>query len=38
MNPFLTTLERNYEDGGRRQLSGVALFPVLPTLSYQFSF
>ncbi|WP_420455300.1 carboxypeptidase regulatory-like domain-containing protein [Rubrivirga sp.] len=37
-NPFMTTLERGYGDDGRRQLTGLALFPVLPTLSYQFSF
>ncbi len=40
-NPFLTTFDNEYdfETGQRRQqLVGVALFPVLPTLSYQFSF
>ena len=40
-NPFLTTFdnERDPETGQSRQkLVGVALFPVLPTLSYQFSF
>ena len=36
-NPFMTTLERD-DDDGRRRLTGLALFPVLPTLSYQFSF
>ena len=40
-NPFLTLLDDEYdpETGARqRQLTGVALFPVLPTLSYQFAF
>ena len=38
-NPFLTTLGTEYgDDGPRQRLTGVALFPVLPTLSYQFSF
>ncbi len=38
-NPFLTTLDTEYgPDGARRRLTGVTLFPVLPTLSYQFSF
>ena len=40
-NPFLTTLESDRyasEAEPRRQLTGLALFPVLPTLSYQFSF
>ncbi len=40
-NPFLTTFDNEYDaqTGQRRQrLVGVALFPVLPTLSYQFSF
>ena len=37
-NPFLTSLEQGYGDDGRRGLQGVTLFPVLPTLSYQFSF
>lgn len=40
-NPFLTTFDNKYdpETGQSRQrLVGVALFPVLPTLSYQFSF
>ncbi|WP_420456146.1 TonB-dependent receptor [Rubrivirga sp.] len=40
-NPFLTTFDSEYdfETRQRRQkLVGVALFPVLPTLSYQFSF
>jgi hypothetical protein len=40
-NPFLTTFdtEYDYQTGQRRQkLVGVALFPVLPSLSYQFSF
>ena len=40
-NPFLTTFDNEYDEqtGQRRQtLVGVALFPVLPTLSYQFSF
>ncbi len=37
-NPFLTTLDRDVSAEGRRQLTGVALFPLLPTLSYQFSF
>ena len=36
-NPFLATF-RNNRDGTARQLTGIALFPVLPTLSYQFSF
>ena len=37
-NPFLTTLERGYGEDGRRSLTGVTLLPILPTLSYQFSF
>lgn len=40
-NPFLTTFDTEYDmqTGQRRQkLVGVALFPVLPTISYQFSF
>ena len=37
-NPFLTTLENGYGEDGRRSLTGLTLFPVLPTLSYQFSF
>jgi hypothetical protein len=40
-NPFLTTFDTEYdfETRQRRQkLVGVALFPVLPSLSYQFSF
>ena len=40
-NPFLTTTdtETDPQSGSQRQkLVGVALFPVLPTLSYQFSF
>ncbi len=37
-NPFLTTLTTGFRDPGTRQLKGVALFPVLPTVSYQFSF
>ena len=36
-NPFLTTLGQGGDDG-RRRLTGLALFPVLPTLTYQFSF
>ncbi len=36
-NPFLATF-RNDTESGERQLTGIALFPVLPTLSYQFSF
>ena len=37
-NPFLTTLDTEYDaDGARQRLTGIALFPVLPTLSYQFS-
>ena len=40
-NPFLTTVEGDFyapESAPRRKLTGIALFPVLPTLSYQFSF
>ncbi len=40
-NPFLTQLRDDgfSGDGGRTsRLRGIALFPVLPTLSYQFSF
>ncbi|MEM0963158.1 MAG: TonB-dependent receptor, partial [Bacteroidota bacterium] len=41
-NPFFTSLDWNEgldpSTAGSRVLSGVALFPVLPTLSYQFSF
>ena len=40
-NPFLTQLndEYDFQTGTRtRQLRGIALFPILPTLSYQFSF
>ena len=40
-NPFLTLLEDEYDGRtgeSRRELLGVALFPVLPTLSYQFAF
>ncbi|MGB3545060.1 TonB-dependent receptor domain-containing protein, partial [Rubrivirga sp.] len=37
-NPFMTSLEQGNGFGSRRQLTGLALFPVLPTLSYQFSF
>ena len=40
-NPFLTLLDDQYDDQTgalSRQLTGVALFPVLPTLSYQFAF
>jgi hypothetical protein len=40
-NPFLTTFSNEYDPATQtetRELVGVALFPVLPTLSYQFSF
>ena len=40
-NPFVTTLDSRYDEAtgeGRRQLIGIALFPILPTLSYQFAF
>ena len=40
-NPFLTAVRDTYDrDTGTRsrRLVGIALFPVLPTLSYQFSF
>ena len=39
-NPFLTRLglDRSVPGSPRRRLTGVTLFPVLPTLSYQFSF
>ncbi len=40
-NPFLTTVQTRYDQATgayRRQLVGVALFPVLPTVSYQFAF
>ena len=40
-NPFLTVLDDEFDPqtgARRRQLTGVALFPVLPTLSYQFAF
>ena len=40
-NPFLTMLGNDYsrEDGQyAKNLIGIALFPVLPTISYQFSF
>ena len=37
-NPFLTQLQSDRSGSGRRQLSGVVLFPILPTISYQFSF
>ena len=40
-NPFVTTLDSRVDERTgerRRQLVGVALFPILPTLSYEFSF
>ena len=39
-NPFLTVFDNETGNDGveRRGLQGIALFPVLPTLSYQFSF
>ena len=38
-NPFLTQIENEYGDGTvQRRLTGLTLFPLLPTLSYQFSF
>ena len=40
-NPFVTAVRETYDrDTGTRsrRLVGIALFPVLPTLSYQFSF
>ena len=40
-NPFVTAVRETYDrDTGTRsrRLVGIALFPILPTLSYQFSF
>ncbi len=40
-NPFVTTLDARYDETTgerRRQLIGIALFPILPTVSYQFAF
>ncbi len=40
-NPFVTTLDSRFDETtgeSRRQLIGIALFPVLPSLSYQFAF
>jgi hypothetical protein len=40
-NPFVTTLDARFDEAAgesRQQLVGIALFPVLPTLSYQFAF
>jgi len=40
-NPFLTTLQTRYDaEAGlyRRNLVGVALFPILPMIAYQFAF
>ena len=40
-NPFLTLLDDEYDDQTGRsetKLKGVTIFPILPTLSYQFAF
>lgn len=40
-NPFVTTYDTRFDEAtgtNRQQLVGVALFPILPTLSYQFAF